>query len=170
MLNDLNMNFFTLFTHQADLVKENRLTITKPARGMYADAIKLTFTNAFNYVLGFKNKTYEFGAGRVLTAEFEPQLYGRAVDHMYVYSSVCAPIQVGDTRAPLLKAVWLKNSKDLVREEVTSIHIKNAMYLPVSSSSINSVEINIRTDSGSFVPFSDSAITSITLHFKKKKK
>jgi hypothetical protein len=41
------------------------------------------------------------------------------------------------------------------------------MYLPVSTSSINSVEINVRTDSGHFVPFSDSAITSITLHFKK---
>jgi hypothetical protein len=167
MLKDLNMYFFTLFTHQADMVKENRLTITKPESGQYADAIKLTFTNAFNYVLGFKNKSYEFGAGRVLTAEFEPQLYGRAVDHMYVYSSITAPIQVGDTLAPLLKAVWLKSKKDFVREEVRSINIKNKMYLPVSTSSINSVEINVRTDSGHFVPFSDSAITSITLHFKK---
>jgi len=86
---------------------------------------------------------------------------------MYVYSSICAPIQVGDTRAPLLKAIWLKSIKDLVREEVRSINIENAMYIPVSSSTINSVKINIRTDSGSFVPFSDSAITAITLHFKK---
>ena len=54
-----------------------------------------------------------------------------------------------------------------MREEVRSINIKNAMYIQVSSSTINSVEINIRTDSGSFVSFSDSAITAITLHFKK---
>ena len=123
--------------------------------------------NAFNYVLGFENKTVKFNDKDFIVGEFEPQLWGRAVDHMYVYSSICAPIQVGDTRAPLLKAIWLKSSKDLVREEVRSINIKNAMYIPVSSSTINSGEINIRTDSGSFVPFSDSAITAITLHFKK---
>jgi hypothetical protein len=130
---------------------------------------KIRFTNAFNYVLGFKNRIYDLSQTDVLVAEFEPQFNGRAVDHMYAYSSVSAPIQVGDALVPLLKAVWLKTSKDLVREEAGSINIKNAMYLPVSTSSINRVEINIRTDSGAFVPFSDSAITSITLHFKKKK-
>jgi hypothetical protein len=103
-----------------------------------------------------------------LPAEFLPHL-SRAIDHMYIYSSICAPIQVGNTLAPLLKAVWLLAKKDFVVEDNRCITLKNPMYLPINSSTINSIETNIRTDEGAFVPFGDHAITSLTIHFKKVK-
>ena len=69
---------------------------------------QVTFLNGFNYILGFKNKTYLFNETiKSIVAEFPPQL-NRGIDHLYIYSSVCEPIQVGDSRVPLLKSIWLE--------------------------------------------------------------
>ena len=86
---------------------------------------------------------------------------------MYIYASVCAPIQVGDVLVPLLKSTWLNVNKNYQYNEIRNIDIKNPMYIPVASSSINMVEINIRSDSGFLIPFSEGADTSLILHFKK---
>ena len=89
---------------------------------------------------------------------------------MYIYASICRPIQVGSTRVHLLKSIWLDNKKHDGHAnfgKVRNIATKTPMYIPISDSSINSIEINIRSDSGQLFPFVDGAITSLTLHFKK---
>jgi hypothetical protein len=162
LVNTLKTFIYVLF-YKEPHIKDGEKLIIFSAKLIH----RVTFLNGFNYILGFKDKTYLLNENiKTIVAEFPPQL-NRGIDHLYIYSSVCEPIQVGDSRVPLLKSVWLESKKDFQREEVRNINIQKPMYLPISSSSINTIEINIRTDSGSFVPFSETAITSITLHFKK---
>ena len=156
--------FYVVLFYQEPHIKDGEKLILFGAKILH----RVTFLNGFNYILGFKNKTYLFNETiKSIVAEFPPQL-NRGIDHLYIYSSVCEPIQVGDSRVPLLKLIWLECKKDFQREEVRNINIQRPMYLPISSSSINAIETNIRTDTGSFVPFSENSITSITLHFKKQ--
>ena len=54
---------------------------------------------------------------------------------MYIYSSICQPIQVGSTRVPLSKSIWLDNKKNVGRAnfgEVRNITTENPMYIPIS--------------------------------------
>lgn len=134
---------------------------------IHEKVFQVRFLNNFNYVMGFANKKLKFEYKKRFVADYSPQL-NRGLNHMYIYASICAPIQVGHTRVPLLKSIWLDVNKKYREDEVRSIDVKHPMYVPINSTTINSIEINIRTDSGSLVPFSESAVTSITLHFKKK--
>ena len=130
----------------------------------------IEFLNGFNICLGFSKRKYRI-VDSVLFAESEPYLR-HGINSMYVYSSIVQPIRVGNVCVPLLKSVWLdrgggKNTSHSFGE-VCNITVKNPMYLPVSSTSINSIEVNIRSDSGRLIPFVEGSITSLTLHFKRK--
>ena len=41
------------------------------------------------------------------------------------------------------------------------------MYLPVASTRINNIEINIRDDSGKFINFEANTKSSLTVHLRK---
>lgn len=124
---------------------------------------QVCFLNGLNFVLGFSRTKI---TNKVEIADFPPQL-NRGLTHMYVYASICAPIQVGHTRVPLLKSIWMDVTKSYTHDEVRNVNIRHPMYLPINSASMNSIEINIRTDSGALVPFTEGSVTSITLHFKR---
>jgi len=96
-----------------------------------------------------------------------PQLH-RGVMNMYIYASICKPIYVGHCLVPLLKNVFIDSSNDgkelgHARNSV----IVNPMYIPVSSTSFNSIEINIRNDAGKIVTFPTGATSILTVHFRK---
>ena len=131
-----------------------------------SDVIK--FRNGFHHVLGFRdNKAYPVdGTTKHINADFRPVLF-QGITHMYIYASICAPIQVGNVRAPLLKTIWIKPSRRFALNEIKHLDFENPMYVPVSGSNFNSIEINIRLDSGELVPFNYGAVTSLTLHFKR---
>jgi len=132
---------------------------------------EVTFLNGLNIALGFQHikYVYEVEGKRVdQLADFPPQLR-RGISNMYIYASICSPIQVGGVRVPLLKSIWLDvNKRNYKVGEVHAIVIKNPMYIPIVSSSINSIEVNIRSDSGRLVPFIDGSVTSLTLQFKQE--
>jgi hypothetical protein len=139
---------------------------------MQPNIISISLMGGLNFVLGF-NQSYHNnidGYGKpkeFIFAEHSPQL-DRGINNLYIYSSICAPIQVGDVRVPLLKSVWLDINKRVSKfGEMKHLDVKNPMYVPINNSSINSVEINIRADSGQLIPFVEGSVTSITLHFKK---
>lgn len=137
------------------------------------DVLSIHLMNGFNFVLGFdqvdfQNK-YELFRGKY------PVQRELGFDHMYVYASCCAPIRVGDVMVPLLKSVFIEgnpvmSSQDATRSQYRTRNfvIKNPMYVPVSGTIINSVEINIRDDSGRLVNFEPGSKTSITLHFRRR--
>ena len=83
---------------------------------------------------------------------------------MFIYSNIVEPIIVGDTNVPLLKSVWLESYVD---DQLVQIIVKNPMYLPLATSCINNIEINIRNDNGDLIKFDPEAKTHLTLHFRK---
>jgi len=87
---------------------------------------------------------------------------------MYIYASICQPIYVGHTLVPLLKNVFVDSSDDNKRVgHARNSIVYNSMYIPVASTSFNSIEINIRNDAGKIITFPHGAISVLTVHFKK---
>ena len=133
--------------------------------------VVIKLLNGLNIALGLRDRLYTIPKDRVLRAERPPFLrYG--INNMYIYSSVCRSIRVGETHVPLLKSLWLDNDDSRSRAfgEVRNIVVKNLMYIPLSSTSINTIEVNIRSDSGELVPFVAGSVTSLTLHFKRQRR
>jgi len=88
----------------------------------------------------------------------------KSYDQMFIYCSIVDPIIVGDVTVPLLKAVWIEEEEN---DKVVQIIIDHPMYLPISATRINNIEINIRDDSGKFIEFPKNTKTHLTLHFRK---
>ena len=151
------------FSHIFDEIKlhDGKIMLVKKK-----EVQSIQFLNGFNFVLGF---TQTHLTNKTEIANMPPQL-NRGINNMYVYASICSPIQVGHVRVPLLKSIFVDLNKNMIQDELRNIDIRYPMYIPINSSTINSIEINIRSDSGSLVPFSKGAVTSITLHFKRVKK
>lgn len=150
---------------------------------------EIVFVRGLNRYLGLTDVAYEFSlpvlegcegyafenlrkrveVNRQLKSDFLPELRD-GIEHIYIYASICQPILVGGVRVPLLKSIWV-NEKDVRFQkaygEVRNVAIKNPMYIPVSGTSINSIEVNIRDDAGRYIPFIDGSVVSLTLHFKK---
>ena len=47
------------------------------------------------------------------------------------------------------------------------LNILNPMYIPLATTSFNSIHINLRNDAGQFVSFPKGSVTTVILHFKK---
>ena len=130
---------------------------------------RIKFLNGFNIIAGIAKQEHKAVGGKdlIIKGEYKPLLEG-GIKNMFIYSSVVAPIQVGDVRAPLLKNISLPS--DGINKELAGykhLTIINPMYVPVAHSTINSIEVNIRSDSGELIPFISGSITTLVLHFKK---
>lgn len=138
---------------------------------------QIKLLNGFNFVMGFEKTLFaNQGAEQLIWIAEHPPQHHRGLTRMYIYASCCAPIRVGDVLVPLLRSVFVEdNNEDDGRNprrhsdfgKTKNFIIKNPMYLPVSSTTINTIEINIRDDSGRIIPFSEGSVTSLTLHFKQ---
>jgi hypothetical protein len=143
------------------------------------DIQEISFANSLCMVLGLDRATYSknyesnpaisaYDTNKIINVKglFKPNLKNACLT-MYVYSSICQPIRVGHTLAPLIKHIPVFISKENHFVETRNYEIKHPMYLPVALTSFNSIEINIRSDSGRLIQFNKDAVTIITLHFKK---
>lgn len=136
------------------------------------DVSRIKLLNGFNFVLGFVKQDFDNsdGTNPTWTAEHPPQLH-RGISRLYIYASCCAPIRVGDVLVPLLRSVFVNDDDDEKKKSDTfgkakNYIVKQPMYVPVSNTAINTIEINIRDDSGRIIPFDEGSITSLTLHFR----
>ena len=167
LLSGMAEGFPDVFKSIKKLVKigeEENLKATRVIIHLKDNVQRVEFLNGFHFVLGFNQPVMERGE-RI--SEFPPQL-SIGITHMYIYASICAPIQVGHTRVPLLKTIFVDgNNEDVDKREVKNVNIKQPMYVPINSASTNNIEINIRSDSGRLVQFNPGAVTCITLHFKR---
>ena len=85
-------------------------------------------------------------------------------DTLYIYTDVVEPRNVGDTLAPLLRAVPISGRNgDTVSARFTNVH-----YVPLLRSNFDSIEVDIRNDMGRRVPFEYGRVT-VTLHFRRRK-
>ena len=79
-----------------------------------------------------------------------------------IYSDICLPTRVGENEKSLLRMIWFND-----KPNETFFHpIKKPIYLPITKSTINSIEIIIKDQFDLPFPFNEDTI--ITLHFKKK--
>ena len=136
-----------------------------------AKLASIEFLNGLNIVLGFSKQWYDITKSPTMLNAENEHFLRHGINTMYVYSSICHPIRIGGDCVPLLKSIWLDSSKNRSHSfgEMRNLVVKNPMYLPVSSTSINTIEVNIRSDSGHLIPFIAGSVTSLTLHFKRKR-
>ena len=133
---------------------------------------KFSINDALSYVkfdrylqkcLGLEKRKYDYVKDKVYEGTRKPKVED-TYHNMLIYCSIVNPIIVGDVQVPLLKSIWFEKFEP---DEVANIVVENMMYLPISTSCINNIEINIRDDSGGFIKFAKGAKTSLTLHFRK---
>ena len=85
-------------------------------------------------------------------------------DTLYLYTDIVESRIVGDTLAPLLRALPISGRHgDRVSDRFTNVH-----YVPLLCSNFNSIEVDIRNDMGRRVPFEYGRVT-VTLHFRRRK-
>ena len=85
-------------------------------------------------------------------------------DTIYVYTDVVESRIVGDSVAPLLRALPVGGSHGAtVSDQFTNIH-----YVPLLYAHFKSIEINIRDNTGRFEPFEYGKVT-VTLHFRRRR-
>ena len=90
----------------------------------------IQFLNKFHYALGFWESKFERSYERHVS-EFEPRL-DMGFSNMYIYASICSPIQVGSVKVPLLRSVWITKHRRKIGE-MQKIEVKRPMYLKVTS-------------------------------------
>jgi hypothetical protein len=115
-------------------------------------------------LIGFTKDQTEYVIKRTEKASFMPQLEGNA-HSLYIYSSIVDHQIVGDVVAPLLRVVCPDADKlgQLVSEKYIKPH-----YLPVNSSYIDTIDIQIRTTAGHLFPFNSGSPVVVSLHFKPR--
>ena len=88
----------------------------------------------------------------------------RGFDTIYVYTDVVESRIVGDSLAPLLRALSVIGRHGAtVSDRFTNIH-----YVPLLYSHFKSIEMDIRDDTGRRVPFEYGRVT-VTLHFRRRR-
>ena len=88
----------------------------------------------------------------------------RGFDTIYVYTDVVESRMVGDSIAPLLRALPVGGIHGAtVSDRFTNIH-----YVPLLYSHFKSIEMDIRDDTGRRVPFEYGRVT-VTLHFRRRR-
>lgn len=170
LMNVLTKDLSAAFS-KAVLTNDRRIQLT-----LHKNVKEVRLLNSFHEALGFKK--YILLTDQTIMqeeptfmADYVPQLT-RGIDHMYIYASCCATTRVGDVQVPLLRNFFIENNDRLPFEnpygKSKNFIIRNPMYMPLSSTSINNIEINIRDDAGRLINFDESAKTSLTLHFKQQ--
>jgi len=161
-LEDLNGAFKKECIH---VFKSYELNSSKLFTFTLADNVtSVTFDKILVKTLGLERDEYTlFEDGNVIVSVVNPKIL--SFHHqMFIYSNIVEPIIVGDVKVPLLKSVWIEKHET---DEVVQISSENPMYLPISTTCINNIEINIRDDSGKFIKFPLDSKTHLTLHFRK---
>lgn len=131
--------------------------------------VEIIFKDDLKDIVGLENGHQFLGdytIGHVIKATNLPILE-KTLEHLYIYSNISQPINVGGSFVSLLKALWIDSAKKhYIHGDIVRIPITNPMYLPITNDLINKVDIIIRNSKGKLVHFPDGSITTITLHFK----
>jgi hypothetical protein len=121
----------------------------------------LALKKPLTYMLGLLKDSIGLTENTVSPEEID--LNGNYRD-MYIYSDVIQYRLVGDVSTPLLRAIATEGKdKSTIRKIFQDIH-----YVPVSRSSFETIEIDIRTDTGQPVPFEKGRVDAV-LHFRRRK-
>ena len=146
------------------------------------------FSEGLNFILGYEAQEFEsenkiqmmrtleddYHDTNFFTANYSPQLT-RGIRDMYVYASCCNFTEIGHRRIPLLKYIFVDRipaaaaatSGMSSQQQQRHVIFQNPMYVNVTASHLNRIEISIRNDAGEIVSFPKGSVSVLTLHFKK---
>ena len=154
-------------------IDENKIFSFEPTPDINA----ITFDEELASKLGFEKQTL-FNCDKAIdhktgVASHKTQVFKgtkkvkvmKAFEQLLIYTSVSDPIIVGDVKVPLLGAVWVdtRNGPD----EIIHDTMDHPMYIPISTKSINNMEVNIRNDGGKLIQFPYGSKSTLILHFRK---
>lgn len=133
----------------------------------------LSFQNALNR---FERKEPEQSTGALLvfdisvntgsvTADLPTSLSRVIPDQLFVYSDICEPYTVGDTRASLLRIVSMNTTNFEFGSTIVK-HFAPVKYLRLMRNCFQTIVIDIRDAFGVPVAFEYGTLT-VTLHFKR---
>jgi hypothetical protein len=121
----------------------------------------ILLTKPLSYMLGYHQDRIAINSST--TTPFQADLHGYYHD-MYIYSDVLQYQLVGDASTPLLRAIATEGEEEsTIRKSFENVH-----YFPVSRTTFDSIEIDIRTDTGDPIPFEKGRVDAV-LHFQRKK-
>lgn len=123
---------------------------------------KVRLSQSVSDALGYKNNDWLEGKGE---AAYPPDIR-LGMHTLFVYSNIVEPQLVGDTYAPLLRAVAIEDDKKRGAQYQRSTY-ESPHYAPVITDEISTIEIFIKDDSGKTVVFATGK-TVCTLHFRRK--
>ena len=156
--------FQHILAHLPDDIKS--ITLNKEGKveiHFKSNCLRVAFTESLANTLGFPT-SLKVESNKIIGMKKATIL--RPFDKLFIYVSITEPILVGGVYAPLIRMI---NVKPLLGGGENTLHIdvRNLMYIPMSTWSINSVEVQIRDDSGRLIPFTYGSKSSLTLHVKK---
>ena len=128
--------------------------------------VRVEFTRRMSQLLGFTQNPKKYVLTNSEEAKFMPHLEGNA-HSLYIYSSIVDHQIVGDTAAPLLRVVC--PDADKLGQTVSEKYIK-PYYLPINTSYIDTIDIQIRTTTGHLFPFISGSPVVVSLHFRQRGK
>ena len=126
--------------------------------------VKVEMSPRMSQLLGFTKDQTSHIITETEKAQFMPHLEGNA-HSLYVYSSIVDHQIVGGVVAPLLRVVCPDARK--LGQTVSEKYIK-PHYLPINSSYIDTIDIQIRTTAGHLFPFLSGSPVVVSLHFKPR--
>jgi hypothetical protein len=148
---------------QLTLFRNISFKIVKDDLSSYAQLTNLPshhqvkFKNGMQFVLGFK----ETHLSENKKADYKVELT-RGAFSMFVYCDMVESIMVGDANVPLLRTTHLHTAE----QGAIVNHVFNPpMYMKLSKTIVNMIEIDIRTDTGDVFPLSSHGKLIVTLHF-----
>lgn len=126
----------------------------------------ITFSDNIKITLGLAQSTYDCETVKSYTSPNKTVAEISKVEQLYIYSSLIEPVMVGGMDVPLLRTIMLDNN---VRSgDIINFNIERPMYLPIRSTTINNIEINIRDDFGRPIDFPYGSKTILTIHLRKR--
>jgi hypothetical protein len=126
------------------------------------DVTKVIFSRYISDILGLQDES--FRNVNDIRGYRNPRLLSKSIQ-FFIYSSIVNPIHVGGVLVPLLKSIGIENV--YLKGEAVIEAMDHLMYIPISCTTINNIEINIRNDSGELIHFPKGLKSSLTLHFQK---
>jgi len=177
-LNDINDLITYMKDNFTDIFQQIEIRDGKFYMKLHSNITELSFCKELKSVFGLDNDYFtnigmydpyvdnkeQFAVET--TGVYEPSLYRAVGLNIYVYASICEPIQVGQLEKQLLKCFMADLSNDDMACRKSCV-VNSPIYIPLSTSTIESINIRIRDENDKLVKFLKDAWTIITLHFKK---
>lgn len=128
-----------------------------------ADVGNLYFSDSVRNILGFSHERIFYAIDSV--SEYSANVNNGLPNQIYIYCDIIENNMVGDTTAPLLRAISVDKSNHVFGTGRTIV-FESPHYVPVMKRSFDTIDILLRSEKGKPIPFAFGT-SCVKLHFKR---